>query len=409
MKPYNLDFCERFGYPFQIREHFTQILDQIRRRLGEDNVMLVVLFGSTSRGELTYETTSNSHIELFSDYEFLIVTDGNISQSDLADLTQDFSENKARWEITNPLFHIEFMHNTPSKLRLKRHLVRNIPSFEIYETGLVIFGEDGVWNRYIAKITPKDINLGATNELIIERLWRQLEWVWEPESIHTGQIRSDRTTYFTARNALDILTIFLPNTGTLIPGYRRRHEYFIEHCEVNQLLPPSLGPFLQECLDAKQKLQISKPLHYYYEGMLIGYASLLKWLIYGEKVESLSLDQLPDLCQELIARKHSVFAEHFLWRGIRVVREFKIARSLEIPRPIGWAVAEKRYSVLVLLLYIHWWILGNLRSDSSPQIYLGEAQKMLARIGHFSAENVQDWAGVTEQCKAILESWRRRP
>ena len=406
--PYNLDFCERFGYPVQVRNHFVQILDQIHLHLGVENVILVVLFGSTSRGELTYEITEDNQIELFSDYEFLIVTKKGIPRERVTRLVQAFLENKVRWQITNPLFHTEFMYNTAIKLNTKRLMVRNIPSFELFETGIVIYGEEQVWRKYVGRITPQNLNLGATNELIIERLWKQLQLVWESGSDGTGKMRSDRVAmYFTARNALEILTILLPNVGVLIPGYQARNEYFAQHSEYSDFLPPTLGPFLRDCLDAKLNLRFSGAYEYYYEQMLSGYLALTSWLINSENGRATTLSQLPDVCRLLTGIKHLIFREPLIWQCVRVMKDYRMARKLGILRPPRWALREKRPHVLALLMYIHWWILGQLCCYKLPEDSLHEAQQLLAKINLSGETSSSDWAGVVNQTYGLLESWRK--
>jgi predicted nucleotidyltransferase len=405
---FNLGFCDDFGYPSQIRDHFVEILDQICLHLGTENLKLVVLFGSTSRGELTYDVTDDNHIELFSDYEFLIVTERGVATSKTAELSQLFADNKVRWGIRNPLFHIEFMHNSAFKLRAKRLLVRNIPSFELSETGIVIYGEDGDWNRYRARITPRNLNLGAVNELIIERLWRQLQFVWDDEPDHDGEVRSDRVAqYFTARNALEILTILLPNQGILLPGYRPRHAYFIEHYQHGQPILPEFAGFMRECLDAKLYLRLSQPFEYYYERMLTGFLALTSWLVDGGISGSPALTELPLVCRRLTTTGVSMFREPVLWRLRRVVREYHVARRLKGSQPIRWALRDKRPYVLALLLYVHSWILAQLAHTSLPDSYLSEARQLLARVNLTTGGDVQDWEGVVYETQGLLASWRK--
>ena len=408
MSHYNLQFCDEFGYPPPVKAHFVEILDQICLHLGTENLKLVVLFGSTSRGELTYELTDDDHIELFSDYEFLIVVERGVSAGKIAELSQAFAGNKVRWGINNPLFHIEFMHNSAFKLRVKRLLVRNIPSFELFATGVVIYGEERVWNRYKARITPRNLNLGATNELIIERLWRQLHFVWEARPGHPGELRSDRVAqYFTARNALEILTIFLPNQGVLLPGYRPRHVYFSEHYQNGQSILPEFVEFMRECLDAKLQLRLPQPFEYYYERMLTGFLALTSLLVEGGPSEPPALTDLPLVCGRLTATRTSLFREPVLWRLRRVVREYRMARSLKSPRPVRWALEEKRPYVLALLLYVHSWILAQLCHNSLPDSYLSEARQLLARVNPTAGRDVRDWEEVVYETQGLLASWRR--
>ncbi len=407
MTPYNLEFCNRFGYPAQIRDHFVEILDQICLHLGPENVKLVVLFGSTSRGELTYEVTEESRIELFSDYEFLIVTRRGVPQEKVAELSQSFINNKVRWGISNPLFHIEFMHNSVLKLRAKRLMVRNIPSFELFETGIVIYGEDRVWNKYKARITPQNMNMGNTNELIIERLWKQLQLLCGTTSAQTGDLQSEHVAkYFTARNALEILTIFLPNEGVLLPGYQARYAYFSEHYENGNPLPPTFHKFMRECLDAKLHLRVSKSFEYYYKEMLAGFLALTNWLIEGKSCEPPVLSDVPSFCRRLITTKNSIFREPILWRCNQVVRDYRVARRLKISRPIQWALWEKRPHALALLLYVHSWMLAQSQGRNLPDKYLSEAQRLLEQVQLKDRMNVPDWDEVVAQTQAILSPWR---
>ena len=242
----------------------------------------------------------------------------------------------------------------------------------------------------------------------IERLWKQLQLVWESGSDGTGKMRSDRVAmYFTARNALEILTILLPNVGVLIPGYQARNEYFAQHSEYSDFLPPTLGPFLRDCLDAKLNLRFSGAYEYYYEQMLSGYLALTSWLINSENGRATTLSQLPDVCRLLTGIKHLIFREPLIWQCVRVMKDYRMARKLGILRPTRWALREKRPHVLALLMYIHWWILGQLCCYKLPEDSLHEAQQLLAKINLSGETSSSDWAGVVNQTYGLLETWRK--
>ena len=64
----DLSFAEKYKYPAQVREHFKEVLSNI----DGSTVEAVILTGSASRGELSYQITDGG-ISLYSDYEFLVI------------------------------------------------------------------------------------------------------------------------------------------------------------------------------------------------------------------------------------------------------------------------------------------------------------------------------------------------
>ena len=73
---YNFDFIDRFNYPPSIRNQFRTILDKVNSYLRSERVCSVILYGSTSRGELSYKIRyQDGKIDLFSDYELWVITE----------------------------------------------------------------------------------------------------------------------------------------------------------------------------------------------------------------------------------------------------------------------------------------------------------------------------------------------
>ena len=408
MRLYNLNFCDRFGYPRQIRQHFVEILHQVCQHLGAANIQLVVLLGSTSRGELTYEVIDDERIDVLSDYELLIVTRWGVARERIAGLSQSFSQNKARWGITNPLFHIDFTHDSLIKFYARCFLVRTIASFELFRTGVVIYGDDSVWNKSLPCITTRNLNIGATNELIIVRLWRQLQMAGENGSSERVHQYSDRIAkYFTARNVLEVLTIFLPSQGVLLPGYGNRDVYFFEHYgRGGHPFPIAFHEFMRECLDAKLHLKFTRTFDDYYEQMLTGFLTLTNRLVEGRSYQPPTLSELPEVCSRLIASKNLIFRQPMLWHVRCVVRDYRTAQRLKLPHPMKWALWEKRPYMLALLFYVHSWVLSQLRCYSLPDSYLSEAQSLLAQIQLTTKSEVQGWHGVVSRLQTILALWR---
>jgi len=379
-KTCNLAFCDSYGYPAVIKEHLSESVSQIMCFLGEDAVRSVIIFGSTSRGELSYIVRDDGRVDLFSDYEFLIITRGKVSKEQARALKQAFHENRVRWQVSVPLFHIEFMLNSLPKFILKTPFLRRIGTYELLEKGITLIGDDLLgWK--LGDITAKNLDYGNTNGLILERLWWLLFYM--PLSIISGQMtgREEETiNYLAARGALEILTVFLPNEGILLPGYRKRVDYFVSHYPEGSYFLPSFHDFVWKCLDHKLNLRAHDSFVNNQRNLLAGYLSLISYLLAGKRPCATSTKALPLVCEELLRTKRNLFPDPIYPALRRLIKDYRVAHELNVPSPVSWMLTEKRRHAIAFLLYAHGALLEYLEEGTMPQQYLRRCADILERL-----------------------------
>ena len=410
---YQLDFCDRYQYPPEIKQHLAQILDQILEILREFKVISVVVFGSTSRGELTYIDENGKLIDLYSDYEFLIVVRNKPDRGSVDMLKRAFASNAEKWGISSNLFHIEFMLNSLKRFYGKAPFLRNLAQFELYSTGQVIYGRNLLQEYpYGGKITLSNFDFGDLNGLIVERLWWQLFHL--TCDLEDGEVVEPETLiYFLARNSIELLTIFLPNDGKLLSGYQKRLDYFQRHNGENSPFQIGFSSFMQACVNVKLKLIIENDLLYFYENFMIGYLRLIGYLA-GLPDDALVNDLNVDAAiAPFLKGKRNYFPRSIYWRSRQILDDFRFARRAGISSPLRWVLMDKQRLLVGFLTYIHAYLVSSLQGTANTQ-YLVKAQRMNMKIqgrvfpvkegsGHLN------WKPIADSFVSFFLAWRIQP
>lgn len=272
----NLKFCDIYNYPFKIKEQIKTVVSIIIGDLGEESVVSIAMLGSTCRGELSFRDNIKGELELFSDYELWVITKKRYSNKISKKIKRKIKEYSKKW-AKNPLFGIDITINSLSTFLMKGRYERRISNYELKLNGIIIYGEN------ILERLPEwgidQLDIGNTNELILKRLWNQLKYtplaiVDKKETKHERELMQ----YVLARNSLEILTVFLPNEGILLPSFRARVHRFIEKRGLHVYFPDKYDEFLNMCLKTKTNINFKACTLDYFKGFLEGYKSLLKYL-----------------------------------------------------------------------------------------------------------------------------------
>jgi hypothetical protein len=244
-----LAFCERAGYPPEIREHLARITRALSLRDGES----LVLLGSTPRGEFSHIRQAGRFVPL-SDYEFLLVTPDLSARSrdldGLADLERELSGG-------SPLFHIDVSPIAPAALRRLPPIIRH---FETKARGVTLAGPDRLGELPDVRITNLDFR--DVNEIPLWRLWSLLLHLPADPAEADAAPRAIFLNYLACRNGLDLTTWMLPWEGELIPSFRERLAFLDAHAA--RLAWPrcfdgSLLPFLHRCAAGKFENIFDRP------------------------------------------------------------------------------------------------------------------------------------------------------
>jgi hypothetical protein len=249
-----LTFVEKYNYPIQIREHFEEILSNIN----ESKVQSVILSGSTSRGELSYQTI-NERIVLYSDYEFLVISKGSVDPLESERLAKVYRTIEER-HSTNYLFHIDFSYIDVRRLR---SLPPHLKHYETKENGITIYGRDML--HLVPDITLKNLDFKDLNEILIWRLWAILLYL-PNELVRSGSVDDEQESmymYVLYRNLLDLTTWILPLKGVLLPSFRKRHAWLESNFSTlqdNQVVDKRFLSLMNECMIGKFELRFNRPL-----------------------------------------------------------------------------------------------------------------------------------------------------
>jgi len=418
MKKY-LEFCEMYSYPIEVKKHFEIILSQIDKYLNLNKIKSIILIGSTARGELSYIINEKGNLDIFSDYEFVIVSNYHFASHQIQTLKEQFKKNKNEWGIKNPLFHIDFGIFSPIKWRLN---AMSIWTYELKSCGFVIYGEKNIL-KTLPDINISNIDLGNTNELILVRLWMQLLNI--PINIIEGKADNYEKylfRYFLARNILDILTIFLPNKGILFSSYSKRVNYFKKNYHRLFLFQDNKSAIVfDEALKLKLYLKSKYSLKWYYKYMLKGYIQLINNLTRSNIVfDNFSEKNLHEISINII-KNNNFLKDKSIKKTRRWISEIKMLKvyclngNTDIIKFLLWFKVDKRPWIINFLIYMHIYLYNYLfENDNCKEIYLDRASYFLSKFNivrkdnnYYNATNdgIQRWKILRNEFNDFMIHW----
>ena len=241
------------SYPAQIETQLASITNAIEAILKPKSILLL---GSTARGELSYRVGDRGQVECFSDYEFLIVTTTPPTSDQRQTLTARLEVIENQINNPNPLFHIDVIIRTYTRLHTLPPLIF---TFEMKQNAQVRYGVD--IRSEIPEVTLKNLDYRNTNEILYKRLWAILLHL--PKRFIVGglsQAERHVTGYVLCRNVLDITTVLLPSEQVLLPTYHQRVTYLMDHysdLSFHTMLGLDFPNFIETCLHRRLNLTFS--------------------------------------------------------------------------------------------------------------------------------------------------------
>ena len=179
-----------------------------------DGQLSVILLGSLSRGEGTWQPTANGD-RLLSDIEyFTVYPDGFTGQGDFT----AFAEDAAREVFVgqdSTLFHID---NTFVRRGALPLMERKLLTYDALRMGKTVVGEDCI--PLLPAITVENINLCDIRDILTHRVFSVLYYGLPMKQ--AGDTEGYR--YSLAKNSLDLMTVLLVSHGVLESGFGRRLE-----------------------------------------------------------------------------------------------------------------------------------------------------------------------------------------
>ena len=179
-----------------------------------DGKLSVLLLGSLSRGEGTWQTTDTG-VRMLSDIEYFTVYPDGFSDFDAF---TDFSKEAQREVFADQdstLFHID---NTFVRRESLPRMERKLLTYDAARMGKTVVGEDCV--SLFPAITAENINLCDIRDILTHRVFSVLHYGLPMR--REGDMEGYR--YSLAKNSLDLMTVLLVADGQLESGFIRRLE-----------------------------------------------------------------------------------------------------------------------------------------------------------------------------------------
>lgn len=358
-----------------------RLLEEVEDILCVEDVYGVLLIGSASRGELAILEHENGESSLFSDIEFIVVSNPG-SHPNTRSQDAKLESIRSRYYPASPFFYIDY--SLISLDRLQR-MPRDVTTYEAKQTGIPFCGMD--IRPLIPDVTIENLDLGATNELLLWGLWSLLLHV--PINVVRRRSSSYEDTVFQYslyRSMLVIPIVFLSCKGVLLPSYRERTEYIATHAnqlETDAVFGAGFVELIQSALAVKLAPQIETVWgkETLYEKTLDIYIRLLRYLVGAER------DGLSQVCSGLL--QSDLVMERRSWRrkfyelliGVRHIMDRRVST-------VGWIVKPKRKLAVCFLLNMHYALLEHLKGhEEASRFYLDMARGYLNQVSLVALDN----------------------
>ena len=368
-------------YPDYIKNSLIQLFENVFCNIRIENIISILFIGSGSRNELSYKIEKNN-IDIFSDYEFVIIVNKMLDQNEFNKLNNIFRNLEKKWNIKSPLFYIDYGVSTLSKFKLTP------PTLWAYEAkylGVIVYGKDV--RKDLVDVTLSNLDYGNLNELIIVRLWNMLVHMNE------GFIKKENNQYenfiikfYYSRNILDILTILLPNHGVLKGGYKNRTDYFLNEYDDKKWndYKDSFKKITELKVDLKDEVTLEESQNIFNNSFINLIADICK-------VSSIkNIDEVEKNKKTILKAK--IFKEKIIRTLRRKVIEFKLFKNYykyDINSIRLFTNDGIRINLLFLLLLIHKSIHLSLPNDEKIK-YLKKAIDYFNKISYQSKYNYSD-------------------
>lgn len=315
----------------------------------QPRVTAVVLLGSAARGELSAATVDGK-LELFSDLELLAVTDGRLSASERRALNERVAATARGFRYRSPLFHTEVLFRERSRLATMPPLVF---TFEARHAGRTLWGPELL--EAIRPVGPDSLDRRNTHEILMKRLWALAEavpasWV---AGRKMGDIESRTLGVSTARNALDVPTVLLPEAGVLLAGYGRRVSHWAAHHQlpfrhrIDAAAGGDSASYLTACLAARRVAQSPADPQLAHERCVAVLRGALAWLL-GVEDDAVA--------GRVVEASSSLFHEGPISIGeiLGLLRQWPtLAAAQGVPWAVRWATGPRKGLLTSALLHLH--------------------------------------------------------
>lgn len=362
----NLSFCDRYSYHSQIRKQFTRMLSV----MDSSKIRSVLLYGSTSTGEIGVKV-SDDGVELYSDYEFVIVARGIVNKKYKKKLSQHFAVLEKEFS-DNPLFKIDFSYINARSLRkgLKSISAAN------WSNAVVVFGEDV--KPLMPAFNPDNLNKQFHNEILLWALWTNI--LFFPIEILDNKTVSEKKyswwKYILCKNCLQIPSWLLPLEGVFLTSYKEKINYIDEYyhtLRLSQFFDEAFKKVLNECYSGKTRLEFRNNSVGLYKQVVHYYLAAKRYLLslYGHPAD------------DLFSNSRGVFfIDNY---SPRVMYDIYLlifkADRLDFKKALGWLSGSKYGLMMDFLFDMNLALLFSLdHRDEESKRYAGKACEKLNKL-----------------------------
>jgi uncharacterized protein with HEPN domain len=231
------------SYFYRSNPTLEKAIDIFFEKLAEENdkkynsKLSVMLLGSLSRGEGSWQYDKQGNVRILSDLEFFTVYPRGFSQFDDFQKTIDLIGNDVFGTQENILFYID---NTFIAKESLHKLERKEMTYDASVYGKCVVGEDVT--RFLPKVTIKNINYEDIRDILAHRLFSVLYYGAKLKD--NGRTEDYR--YSLAKNSLDLMMVMLVKNAILESGFSNRLSA-LKRCNVST----AELDYFQYCLDIK--------------------------------------------------------------------------------------------------------------------------------------------------------------
>lgn len=235
-------------------------LDEAARILAASpDVLGVRLLGSSARGEAA-GVWWEGRWQRLSDIEMLVVTRSRLSASAGRAIRERLLAAAAAWGQVSPLFQLDLVFRERRRLR---SLPPFVFTFEAREAGQTLLGPE--LGPAIRRVTVASLDRRNTREILFKRLWHLAEALPSdlPAATSPSPFLAAGLRVGVERQALDIPTALLPDTGRLIAGFKARLDSWEREpppasARIDAWLGRPLVPYLHEVLAARSGASLGR-------------------------------------------------------------------------------------------------------------------------------------------------------
>lgn len=243
-------------------------------------VVAVILLGSAARDELAMAAVEG-RTELFSDLDFLAVTDGHLPADLRRVALAEIGRIADGFDYANPLFHVDVLFRERRRLGT---LPPFIFTYELKAMGRPMHGPD--LRSEVREVNLVNLDRRNTHEILMKRLWHIAEAL--PAAWLRGEpldpILARALGVILHRNPLDVTTVLLPEVGILLPSYAERVSTWRDHPELafrsalDARFGQDSGAYLALCLAERSSASPSPDPAGDYRAAIAIIAAALDWL-----------------------------------------------------------------------------------------------------------------------------------